>query len=228
MPMRFRLKSKMSILIVLSICVSSLAALYITFNAMHSLGFKVAETALRMKLSSDIYTARRYVEDSYGQLTLKNGILYDKNMISISDHFELVDLIKQTQGNFATIFSKKENDFIRIATNIVKEDGTRAVGTLLGQNSKAYPDVIIGKEYSGNAMILGKQFLTCYYPIADKKEQIIGILFLGIPYESIKSVINKNFFQSMYIALGTVAIASLQMSTMYMSQLPKPDRELIV
>ncbi len=225
MAMNVRLRSKISILIVSSICICSLSALYIAFDAMHSLAFKVAETALRMKLSSDIYTARKYLEDSYGQLTFENGILYDKNMVSISDRFELVDLIKKTQGNFATIFSKKENDFIRIATNIVKDDGTRAVGTLLGQNSKAYPDVIKGKEYVGNAMILGKQFLTCYYPITDKKEQIIGILFLGIPYESIKSVINKNFFQSMYIALGTVAIASLLIlviSGIFLKRLFKP------
>ncbi|MGE5671616.1 MAG: methyl-accepting chemotaxis protein, partial [Fibrobacterota bacterium] len=86
-------------------------------------------------------------------------------------------------------------------------------------------NVIKGQEYIGNATILGKQYLTYYYPITDKKEQVIGILFLGIPYESLKIVINKNFYQAMFISLGTVAVASLfilVISWVFLKRLFKP------
>jgi len=176
-------------------------------------------------------TARQYLKDHYGEISFENGNLLDKNKTNIVNHFEMVDAIKAHQGNSATIFAKKDDDFVRIATNIMKDDGTRATGTMLGKTSKAYNDVVNGREYVGNAMILGKQFLTCYYPITDNTSAVIGILFLGIPYASLKTVISANFTHAMITSIASVIISSiviLIISSIFLKRVFKPLDHTIV
>lgn len=52
---------------------------------------------------------------------------------SIPDKFTAL-----TGGSVATIFKRQGDDFLRIATSLKKEDGTRAVGTTLDRNHPAY------------------------------------------------------------------------------------------
>ncbi len=48
-------------------------------------------------------------------------------MAALPDH-DLVDRTAQTIGGVATIFEKQGNDYVRISTNVKKENGDRAVG----------------------------------------------------------------------------------------------------
>ncbi|HEU4679006.1 MAG TPA: Cache 3/Cache 2 fusion domain-containing protein, partial [Terrimicrobiaceae bacterium] len=43
----------------------------------------------------------------------------------------LVDKVKAMMGGTASIFVKRDDAFVRISTNVLKPDGTRAVGTIL-------------------------------------------------------------------------------------------------
>lgn len=136
---------------------------------------------LQMKIDGDIHAANIYLEKHYGTLTLK-----DENMVSnrgapIEGDYSMVDSIEKDLGVVATIFMRKGDDFSRISTNIRKEDGERAVGTLLGTASAAYKPVMNKKSYLGQANILGKPYLTAYQPITDKNDQVIGILFWEFP-----------------------------------------------
>src|SRR3984885_1032618 len=46
-------------------------------------------------------------------------------------NFEMVDYVTRLNKGTATIFSKDGDHFVRITTNVMKDDGSRAVGTEL-------------------------------------------------------------------------------------------------
>ena len=49
----------------------------------------------------------------------------------INNSFDVVDAVANEQGGVATVFVKSGDDFIRVATDVKKDDGSRAIGTVL-------------------------------------------------------------------------------------------------
>ena len=49
----------------------------------------------------------------------------------MDNNFTLVDEVQQKMGGTATLFVKSGDEFVRIATNVRKDDGSRAIGTVL-------------------------------------------------------------------------------------------------
>src|SRR5215475_10264696 len=67
----------------------------------------------------------------------------------MNNNFDLVDeVVKQAQGT-ATIFVKSGDEYVRVATNIKKDDGSRAIGTLLDPKGKAIAAIAKGESYFG-------------------------------------------------------------------------------
>ena len=82
------------------------------------------------------------------------------------------------RGMAATLFVKGGDEYIRVATNIPKPDGSgRAIGTVLA--GPALESIQAGKPYYGKAPILGVPYVTGYEPIKDASGTIIGIYFVG-------------------------------------------------
>ena len=84
------------------------------------------------------------------------------------------------KGNVATLFARNGDDFLRVATSLKKEDGSRATGTLLDKAHPAYAGIKEGKPFIGKATLFGRQYMTKYDPIKDAQGQVIGIHFVGI------------------------------------------------
>ncbi|ACD93885.1 methyl-accepting chemotaxis protein [Trichlorobacter lovleyi] len=94
---------------------------------------------------------------------------------ALNNNEELPDKLKELCGGTATIFMGDE----RISTNIVKPDGSRAVGTRL--SGPAYAAVLQkGESYRGVADILGTPYFTAYDPIKDRNGAVIGIVYVGV------------------------------------------------
>ncbi len=92
----------------------------------------------------------------------------------MNGNFEEVDQVKSVAGGTATIFLGDT----RIATNVMKPDGTRAVGTQLAAGA-AYDSVLRnGKTFRGDAEILGTSYVTVYEPIVSGGK-VIGIIYAG-------------------------------------------------
>ncbi|HTN67633.1 MAG TPA: Cache 3/Cache 2 fusion domain-containing protein [Burkholderiaceae bacterium] len=106
--------------------------------------------------------------------TLKNGD------VTLNLNFSAVDHFPTQNGVTAAIFVKSAEDFIQISTSILKEDGQRAVGTLLDRNHPGYKRLLAGESYGGMATLFGRQFMTEYDPIKDAAGQVIGILYVGV------------------------------------------------
>src|SRR5262249_21923877 len=64
-------------------------------------------------------------------------------------------------------------------TNVKREDGSRAIGTLLDPNGKVIEFINMSKAFYGAATILGKPYLTGYEPIHDVRNNVIGIYYFG-------------------------------------------------
>lgn len=120
----------------------------------------------------------------------------------VSDH-ALIDAVGAVSGETATVFAwdAAEGDFVRVSTNIVKPDGTRAVGTYLGKTNPVRDAMLRGDVYSGEAVILGDRYLTRYLPVLDTSNKPIGILYVGVARAEMDAVMHEMTFQA---ALKTI------------------------
>ncbi|MHC1627044.1 MAG: Cache 3/Cache 2 fusion domain-containing protein, partial [Methanoculleaceae archaeon] len=64
-----------------------------------------------------------------GQLVLQGP---EGNYV-VNDNYEIVDEITRMTGAKATIFQKVGDQAVRVSTNVIKSDGTRAVGTTVSR-----------------------------------------------------------------------------------------------
>jgi Cache 3/Cache 2 fusion domain len=97
----------------------------------------------------------------------------------MNNNFVLVDEVQKQMGGTATLFVKNGDEFVRVATNVKKVDGSRAIGTILDPMGKAIAAIAKGESYFGEADILGKPYITGYEPIRDASNNVIGIYYVG-------------------------------------------------
>jgi methyl-accepting chemotaxis protein len=116
-----------------------------------------------------------------------------------------VDKVKDLVGGTCTVFM---ND-LRVATNVLKADGTPAVGTRLAQGP-AYEAIFNRKtSFRGEAQILGEPYMTAYDPILDASGQVLGILFVGIKKAEFLESAQNTFWTVIYSTLIIGALAML-------------------
>jgi methyl-accepting chemotaxis protein len=119
-------------------------------------------------------------------------------------NFDIVDYVTRVDGGTATIFSKDGERFVRIATNVMKDDGSRAVGTELNQTTKAYAALSKGHAFYGVVDILGSPYITGYEPLNSKSGDYIGIGYVG--YKAELPVLSQSLEQSRILKSGFVAV----------------------
>jgi hypothetical protein len=97
----------------------------------------------------------------------------------MNNFFGVVDEVVKENGGTATLFVKAGDEYVRVATNVKKDDGSRAVGTVLDPNGPAIAMIKKGEAFYGEANILGKPYITGYEPIKDASGNIIGVYYVG-------------------------------------------------
>ncbi|MFW6230993.1 MAG: methyl-accepting chemotaxis protein [Nanoarchaeota archaeon] len=107
-----------------------------------------------------------------GTMTLGGEKLYED--------FKLVDEIQSLNGGTATIFQVIPGGLLRISTNVIKTDGTRAVNTYIPSDSPVYQSVMQGETYYGRAFVVNQWYLTAYEPIRDGSGRVVGALYVGV------------------------------------------------
>ncbi|MGZ2482182.1 methyl-accepting chemotaxis protein [Rhizobium pisi] len=123
---------------------------------------------------------------------------------ALADH-SLVDRTAQSIAGVATIFQKQGGDYVRISTNVKKENGDRAVGTKLVVDHPAQPVLARGEAYYGPAELFGRKFMTGYFPIKNASSANVGILFIGIPME----IYYQHMYHLQMLVLGAGLIVML-------------------
>ena len=112
--------------------------------------------------------------------------------VRVVDGNERADRFTAVTGATATLFIRDGNDFRRIATSVKRQDGTRAVGTTLGDKHPAFARLMGGDRYVGVARLFGRDYMTVYEPIKSSAGQIVGVLYIGFDFsESLADLQNK-------------------------------------
>nr|WP_116817140.1 methyl-accepting chemotaxis protein [Pseudomonas syringae] len=101
---------------------------------------------------------------------------------ALNNDFTEVDEFRSMTAGVATIFVRSGDDFIRISTSLSKQDGTRAIGTVLDRKGAAYERLIAGQSYVGKAVLFDRYYMTQYSPVRDSSGKIIAALFVGFDY----------------------------------------------
>jgi methyl-accepting chemotaxis protein-2 (aspartate sensor receptor) len=113
-------------------------------------------------------------------------------------NFGTIDSFSATTGGSATIFVQRGKDFVRISTSVKKENGERAIGTLLDHAHAGYRDLLAGRSYTGFAQLFGRQYMTRYDPVRDAQGRVVAVLYVGID-------VSKRFQVGIGARLGMLA-----------------------
>lgn len=97
----------------------------------------------------------------------------------MNNFFDVVDQVVKDTGGTASLFVKSGEEYVRVATNVKKSDGSRAIGTILDPKGPAIEMIKKGEAFYGQATILGIPYITGYEPIKDASGKVIGIYYVG-------------------------------------------------
>ena len=142
------------------------------------------------------------------------GVLYGG--ILLNRNYKIVDKVKETvykgetfkdkDVGTATIFQED----LRISTNVITKDGSRAIGTRVSEQVNEQV-LVKGLPWVARAFVVNDWYKTAYEPIRDIDDQIIGILYVGIleqPFNYMARNILIVFF--VIVAVATALAASLE------------------
>ena len=157
------------------------------------------------------------------------GALYGGQLLT--RRYEIVDGIKETvfggtqyEGRdigTSTIFL----DDVRIATNVLNEDGTRAIGTRVSE--EVYNEVVVGGErWVGRAYVVNDWYISAYDPLRDHDGRVVGMLYVGTlekPYVDLRVSTSVVFLAITLIAV----VAAIAFSYVFSRRLSTPVRALV-
>jgi len=108
----------------------------------------------------------------------------------------IVDKAQRLVRGTCTIFQKinEAGDMLRVSTNVQKQNGSRAIGTYIprtnpdGKPNPVLSTVLQGETYRGRAFVVNQWYVTAYEPMRDKDNRVVGMLYVGVPQESVTSL----------------------------------------
>ena len=157
------------------------------------------------------------------------GILYGG--ILLNRNYEIVDKIKDIvyRGETykgkdigtATIFQSD----LRISTNVETKDGTRAIGTRVSEEVNNQV-LVKGKPWFDRAFVVKNWYITAYEPIRNIKDEVIGILYVGILEEKFLDMKKQTMLTFLGITFVGILIA-FAISCLLGNSITKPIRLLV-
>ncbi|MBB6480491.1 methyl-accepting chemotaxis protein [Spirochaeta isovalerica] len=179
------------------------------------------------KVKTDLKVARKTL-NSYGDPTVDEKgdlVLYDpvgdRAPIHIAENYAIVDEIRDLLGGTATIFQLKsfegekssdpgsagwayDTAFYRISTNVIKDDGNRAIGTIVSK--PVFDTIMKGETFFGRAWVVNGWYMTAYEPLYDERMNIIGILYVGVREEDYQNTFLDNIASQVVGKTGYISV----------------------
>jgi methyl-accepting chemotaxis protein len=175
-----------------------------TLTSTHSLMQDKVDVAMRILLSEGRKLGSPSLRGSatVGEQTVPVLLLGGTPQVKA---FDLVDRVKTLAGGTATLFVRRGEDFVRVSTNVMKSDGSRAIGTPLDPKGKAIAALREGRPFHGVVDILGEAYFTAYEPMRAQDGSMIGIWYVGYPISTLKELGNT-IAQTHMLTNGFVAL----------------------
>lgn len=165
--------------------------LTLLINGFSSYHTALAESAGRLTILLHSFFPGSFSLDPERSITIgeRQTPLLRSGSTTLNLNTEIVDRFTGVTKAVGTVFARSGDDFVRISTSLKKEDGGRAVGTLLDRNHPAYQGLLRGEPFVGKAKLFGKDFMTKYLPIRDGQGRVIAALFVGLDFtDSLKAL----------------------------------------
>ncbi|WP_339464636.1 methyl-accepting chemotaxis protein [Pseudomonas sp. EA_65y_Pfl2_P74] len=124
----------------------------------------------------------------------------------MNNNFKEVDEFQQMTAGVATLFVRSGEDFVRVSTSLTKQDGTRAIGTLLDHTHPAYAKLMAGQGYVGRAVLFDRSYMTQYTPVRDGSGKVIAVLFVGFDYTDAQNAQFENLKRFRIGQTGSLAL----------------------
>jgi methyl-accepting chemotaxis protein len=128
---------------------------------------------------------------------------------------DLLDSLSNGGKTAVTLFVLRGGQYVRATTTLKKEDGSRAVGSVLDPASQAAKALSAGSEFSGQITLFKRLHMASYLPVA-LANGTRGAIFVGIDYGSADDML-KLAQQMVYVvvAVGAVGIVLLGLGLAY-------------
>jgi two-component system NtrC family sensor kinase len=123
----------------------------------------------------------------------------------LNNDFTLVDRIKEVAGvDTVTLFSGD----LRASTNVMTEQGERAVGTRVSQD--VYERVLEqGQDYVGRAYVVNEWFITRYEPLRDHNGRVVGMVYVGARESAFQALVQNITNRVVLIGLVSIVLAGV-------------------
>ncbi|MFY1018272.1 methyl-accepting chemotaxis protein [Ectopseudomonas khazarica] len=128
----------------------------------------------------------------------------------LNNEFTEVDDFTRMTAGVATVFVRDGDEFVRITTSLTKQDGTRALGTVLDHQHPAYQKLLAGQGYVGRALLFDRFYMTQYTPVRDAGGRVIAVLFVGFDYTDAQKLQMRNLTDFRIGSTGSLAILDEQ------------------
>ena len=200
---------------------------------------ELAERARVRLLPTKMATPRPESEEIYGMALAAAvpvfdggsffGVLYGGILLNRSH--EIVDRVRDTvfqheiyngrSVGTATIFLKD----IRICTNVLNPDGSRAIGTVASEEVTKYV-LTEGKKWIDRAFVVNDWYITAYEPIEDLFGQRVGMLYVGV-LEAKYADVRWKALSLFIIITGASMVLAVGLGYIIANKMGRPVQQLI-
>jgi len=116
--------------------------------------------------------------------------------VDLSTPSPVVDPVRDLVGGTCTIFQRlnDQGDMLRVATNVVTADKKRAIGSYIpvrhpdGSSNPVLQKILSRKRFIGRAFVVDRWYVTAYDPLLDDNGKVVGILYVGVPEDSVAAL----------------------------------------
>ncbi|MDI6448684.1 cache domain-containing protein [Anaerobaca lacustris] len=177
----------------------------------------------------DYVMAKEYVVPVTGEAGRVDGVLYGGRIVNrdytfvdrIRDLVYSRELYRGKPVGTVTIFQ----DDVRISTNVLDENGQRAIGTRV--SAQVYEKVVKeGQVWHDRAFVVTDWYKTAYEPIRDIEGEVIGILYVGT-LEQPFSDTARQILLIFLAAVGAATVIAVLFSFVLAGALSKPLTQVV-
>jgi two-component system NtrC family sensor kinase len=137
----------------------------------------------------------------YGGILLNNNdFIIDRVKESVFKH----EIYEGRNIGIITVFFED----LRVATNVIEQDGSPAIGTRVSQSVK---EKVLGRgeRWTNRAFVVNDWYITAYKPIVDLNGERIGMLSVGVLEEKYNDIRRETLTIFALITLSGIIVAAI-------------------
>ncbi len=178
----------------------------------------VEDRAMVIKIAAPILSGERLEGILYAAILLNNNFRF-------IDRFKRLVFKEERIGGVQVSTTTLFLGGIRVATNVVDSEGRRAVGTQV--SDEVYERVVVeGREWLGEALVVGNWYISGYTPVYDFDGRILGMLYNGLLKEKFDLIV-RNTTISFLLVILLATVLALALSVYLINLYTKPVKRII-